>query len=134
MGNLSKVVLGGVEYNIKDKQARTDLEQLCSDQRCLPADQATIEPLPSELDKVVTTDTTFAKNKEYYKKSGDSFVQLVVGVDYNYNDTIADFGETVYDTSGWSIQDLCKRVNDCIAVFNKLIAAHAQSVSGGTQP
>lgn len=134
MGNLSKVVLGGAEYNIKDSQARADLNQFRLDQLCLSADQAAIAPLPTEYDNVVTTDTVFLTSKTYFKKSNDTYTQLMAGTDYVVGSKIADYGETVYEQGGWTMQDLCKKLNDCIVVFNKLIAAHAQTTSGGTQP
>lgn len=133
MAELSKIRLSsGVEYDIKDAEARTALQDLSTTQRCLDPDQPEVTPLPTEFPKEQTTDPAFLRYKTYYKlDKDDNWVKLVIGTDYYYGQEVWTFGETVYEDGGWTIKDMYEGINRSLDAFNLLIPAHKQPVSGG---
>ena len=130
---LSKVSLGGVRYDIKDAQARADLDDLSSTQRCLDPNTPEVEPLPTVFPKIETTDPAFLRYKTYFKKDGDTWVQLTIGVDYFYGQETRSFGETVYEDDGWTVRDMYNGINNSLNAFNLLIPLTNELFQEGTR-
>ena len=127
MGNLSKVRLGEAVYDVVDSAAR---ESLGAHLQTFPSSQSQLTTLVETY--VQTQDITFKRYKRYYSLVEGDYAQLVLGVDYDFGDTIDQ--STVYERHVFTPLQAANLLNQSIGVVNTLITAHRATSATTADP